>query len=127
FSASRAVRSLRTSLRLTSSKSSPGNGFILSSGRENSLMIQIFDHGAVGELRLDRPPANALSPELIAALRAAVESAPGAGAKALVLSGAPGMFSGGRDAPRLIQLARPAIAAAWRDFYGLLRGLAASP
>lgn len=90
-------------------------------------MIQIFDHGAVRELRLDRPPANALSPELIAALREAVESAPGAGAKALVLSGAPGMFSGGLDVPHLIQLGRPAIAAAWRDFYGLLRGLAASP
>jgi Delta3-Delta2-enoyl-CoA isomerase len=89
-------------------------------------MIQIFDHGAVRELRLDRPPANALSPELIAALRAAVESAPEAGAKALVLSGAPGMFSGGLDVPHLIQLDRPAIAAAWRDFYGLMRGLAAS-
>ena len=42
-------------------------------------MIQIFDHGAVRELRLDRPPANALSPELVAALRSAVESAPEAG------------------------------------------------
>ena len=90
-------------------------------------MIQIFDHGAVRELRLDRPPANALSPELVAALRAAVESAPEAGAKALVLSGAPGMFSGGLDVPHLIQLDRPAIAAAWRDFYALMRGLAASP
>lgn len=90
-------------------------------------MIQIHDHGAVRELRLDRPPANALSPELIAALREAVESAPGAGAKALVISGSPGMFSGGLDVPHLIQLDRPAIAAAWRDFYDLLRGIAASP
>jgi len=90
-------------------------------------MIQIFDHGAVRELRLDRPPANALSPELIAALRAAVESAPGAGAKALVISGAPGRFSGGLDVPLLVQLDRPAIADTWRSFYGLLRALAASP
>ncbi len=90
-------------------------------------MIQIHDHGAVRELRLDRPPANALSPELIAALRGAVESAPEAGARALVISGSPGMFSGGLDVPHLIQLDRPAIAAAWRDFYALLRGIAASP
>jgi enoyl-CoA hydratase/carnithine racemase len=90
-------------------------------------MIQTFDHGAVSELRLDRPPANALSPELVAALRAAVESAPAAGARALVLSGAPGMFSGGLDVPHLITLDRQAILAAWRDFYGLLRSLAASP
>ena len=90
-------------------------------------MIQTFDHGAVRELRLARPPANALSPELIAALCAAVESAPGAGARALVLSGARGMFSGGLDVPYLITLDRPAILTAWRDFYGLLRSLAASP
>ncbi|HEV8582504.1 MAG TPA: enoyl-CoA hydratase/isomerase family protein [Thermoanaerobaculia bacterium] len=89
-------------------------------------MIQTFDHGAVRELRLDRPPANALSPELIAAVRAAVEAAPDAGARALVLSGAPGMFSGGLDVPHLLTLDRPAILNAWRDFYALLRSLAAS-
>jgi len=90
-------------------------------------MIQTFDHGPVRELRLDRPPANALTPELIAALRSAVEAAPRDGAKALVLSGAPGRFSGGLDVPHLITLDRPAILAAWRSFYSLLRSLAASP
>jgi 3,2-trans-enoyl-CoA isomerase len=90
-------------------------------------MIQILDHGAVRELRLDRPPANALTPELIAALRAAVVEAPAAGARALVLSGAPGMFSGGLDVPHLINLDRPDITVAWRDFYGLMQSLAASP
>src|SRR5947199_5300527 len=90
-------------------------------------MIQTIAHGAVRELRLDRPPANALSPELIAALRAAVEGAPEAGARALVLSGAPGRFSGGLDVPHLLHLDRPAIAATWRDFYGLMRALAVSP
>src|SRR5258708_12367665 len=90
-------------------------------------MIKILDQGDVRELRLDRPPANALSPELIAALRGAVEAAPAAGARALVLSGAPGMFSGGLDVPYLIHLDRSAIAIAWRDFYGLLPSLAAPP
>jgi len=90
-------------------------------------MIQTIDHGEVRELHLDRPPANALSPELVAALRAAVEEAPAAGARALVLSGAPGRFSGGLDVPYLVHLDRPAIAAAWQDFYALMRGLAASP
>ncbi|HEV7508388.1 MAG TPA: enoyl-CoA hydratase/isomerase family protein [Thermoanaerobaculia bacterium] len=90
-------------------------------------MIQCIDHGDVRELRLDRPPANALSPELIAALRTAVEEAPAAGARALVLSGAPGFFSGGLDVPLLIHLDRPAITAAWKDFYAMMRSLAASP
>lgn len=89
-------------------------------------MIQTLDHGDVRELRLDRPPANALSPELIAALRATVDAAPGEGARALVLSGAPGLFSGGLDVPYLITLDRPAILNAWRGFYELLRALAAS-
>lgn len=89
-------------------------------------MIQTLDHGEIRELRLDRPPANALSPELIAALRTAVDAAPGEGTRALVLSGAPGMFSAGLDVPHLLTLDRPAILAAWRGFYELLRALAAS-
>jgi enoyl-CoA hydratase/carnithine racemase len=89
--------------------------------------IAITDYGTVRELRLDRPPANALAPDLIAALREAVETAPGAGARAIVLSGKPGRFSGGLDVPLLLTLDRAALAEVWRDLYGLLRALAASP
>jgi 3,2-trans-enoyl-CoA isomerase len=92
-----------------------------------SLMIITTDHAAVRELRLNRPPANALSPALIVTLKEAVETAPTHGARALVLSGAPGMFSGGLDVPLLVSLDRPAMAQAWRDFYSLLRALACSP
>jgi len=45
--------------------------------------IVTTDHGAVRELQLNRPPANALSPGLIRALKEAVEAAPGDGARAL--------------------------------------------
>lgn len=88
-------------------------------------MLDSIDHGRVRELRLARPPANALTPELIAALSSALSS-PGEGVKALVLSGAPGFFSGGLDLPHLIKLGE-AIRATWNALYGLLRGLAASP
>src|SRR5258708_276928 len=90
-------------------------------------MIQTIEHGAVRELRLDRPPVNALSPELIVALRQAIQAAPGEGPGALILSGAPGRFSGGLDVPLLLTLDRPAMAALWRDFYALLGAIAASP
>jgi Delta3-Delta2-enoyl-CoA isomerase len=90
-------------------------------------MIQIIEHGTVRELRLDRPPVNALSPELIVALRNAIVAAPGAGARALVLSGAPGRFSGGLDVPLLLGLDHSAMAALWREFYALLGSIAASP
>jgi enoyl-CoA hydratase/carnithine racemase len=90
-------------------------------------MIQTIEHGAVRELRLHRPPVNALSPELIVALRLAIQAAPGGGARALVLSGAPGRFSGGFDVPLLLGLDRVAMATLWRDFYALLGAIAASP
>ncbi len=90
-------------------------------------MINTNSHGPVRELQLKRPPANALSPALIVALREAIETAPQDGVRALVLSGTPGMFSGGLDVPVWLTLDRPSLARAWRDFYLLLRALACSP
>ena len=90
-------------------------------------MLLSTDFGAVRELRLQRPPANALSPDLIAALRVAITEAPKTGAEAIVLSGSPGMFSGGLDVPSLLALDREGIRAVWEDFYGLMGALATSP
>jgi 3,2-trans-enoyl-CoA isomerase len=90
-------------------------------------MILTIDHGPVRELRLNRPPANALSPELIMALKQAVEAAPQEGVRGLVLSGSPGRFSGGLDVPLLLTLDRATMNAVWRDFYSLLRTLACCP
>jgi enoyl-CoA hydratase/carnithine racemase len=90
-------------------------------------MIEVSEQGAVRELRLNRPPVNALSPELIAALRQAIQTAASSGARAIILSGAPGRFSGGLDVPLLLGLDRPAMAALWRDFYALLGTIATSP
>jgi enoyl-CoA hydratase/carnithine racemase len=90
-------------------------------------MILTFNHGPVRELRLNRPPANALSPELITALKSAVEVAPQEEVRALVLSGSAGRFSGGLDVPLLLTLDRATMNGVWHDFYGLLRALACSP
>jgi enoyl-CoA hydratase/carnithine racemase len=90
-------------------------------------MIRTIQHGAIRELRLDRPPVNALSPELISALKTAIASAPNEDVRALVLSGAPGRFSGGLDIPLLLGLDRSAMAHMWRDFYALLGAIAGSP
>lgn len=90
-------------------------------------MIVTTDHGAVRELRLNRPPVNAINPELVAALHDAVTRAPGEGARALVLSGSPGRYSGGLDIPGIVDFDRPAMEKLWQDFYRLLLALAASP
>ena len=46
-------------------------------------MIEVIEHGEVRELKLARPPANALSPELLNELQSQIASAPGDGARAL--------------------------------------------
>ena len=92
-----------------------------------SLMILTTDHGPVRELRLNRPPVNALSSELISALRQAVEQASQDGLRALVLSGTTGIFSAGLDIPLLVGLDGPGMALLWRELYALMKSLARSP
>ena len=90
-------------------------------------MILTFDHDAIREVRLNRPPVNALTSELIIALRQAIENAPSDRVQALVLSGTPGRFSGGLDVPLLLKLDHAGIATLWRELYTLLRTIAVSP
>lgn len=90
-------------------------------------MIQIERHDVITEIRLDRPPANALSPELLSALAEALQAAPEQGARGIVLSGAPGMFSAGLDVPHFLELDRDQVAAAWRALFETMRALVASP
>lgn len=90
-------------------------------------MILTINHGTVRELRLNRPPVNALTTELFIALREAIQSAPGDGVRALILSGAPGRFCAGLDVPLLLGLDRPAMAVLWRELYTLLQAIAAAP
>jgi len=90
-------------------------------------MIETVEHGTIRELRLARPPANALDPALLRALREALREATAAGREAVVLSGSPGRFSAGLDVPALLSLDRAGILDAWRTFFALMRELAASP
>lgn len=91
-------------------------------------MLERIDHdGGIRELKLARPPVNALNPELLAALREAIVAAPGDGVRALVISGGAGVFSAGLDVPRLLTLDRAGLEDAWRAFFGVCEALARSP
>lgn len=89
-------------------------------------MLEVKDHGQVREIRLARPPVNALNPELVAALTRELDRAAGE-AGAIVLSGREGMFSAGLDVPALLQLDRQAMSAFWGEFFRLLETVARSP
>jgi 3,2-trans-enoyl-CoA isomerase len=90
-------------------------------------MILTFEHGEVRELRMNRPPVNALTSELLSGLRNAIQQAPRDGVRGLILSGLPGRFSGGLDVPLLLTLDAPAVAELWRELYGTLQAIASSP
>jgi enoyl-CoA hydratase/carnithine racemase len=89
-------------------------------------MLQIIEHGDIREIRLDRPPVNALNPALVEGLSDAVAEGENA-CDALILSGRNGLFSAGLDVPELLQLERPDLAEFWRSFFGLLETVARCP
>lgn len=90
-------------------------------------MLAIIKHNQIHELQLQRPPVNALNTELIRTLRLAVEDAPRNGARGIVISGTPGIFSAGLDVPALLALDRASLSVTWQDFFGLTAAIACSP
>jgi Delta3-Delta2-enoyl-CoA isomerase len=89
-------------------------------------MIDIIEHGRVRELRLARPPANALSPELLEELCSQIMAAPADGAGALVLSGSEGLFTGGLDVPLLLTFDHEEMVRTLELFFGAMEALAVS-
>ena len=92
-------------------------------------LIETIVHGQVHELRLARPPVNALNPELCADLVQALREAPAHGARGIVLAGGPKVFSAGLDVPYLLSLGedQEALLRAWTVFFQAARALAECP
>ena len=93
------------------------------------MAIETFRHDSdIVEIRLARPPVNALDPDLCDSLRNAIAEAIAQGAKGLVLSGNPKVFSAGLDVPHLLSLGddRPALLAGWGAFFDAARALTSS-
>jgi enoyl-CoA hydratase/carnithine racemase len=90
------------------------------------MSIELHRHGDIQEIRLARPPVNALTPELLSTLRAAVQAAPSEGARGIVLTGGSKVFSGGMDVPHLMGLDRAALKAGWSTLFAAARALADS-
>ena len=90
-------------------------------------MIEIEQHGAVRELRLARPPVNALNPAMLGMIAECIDAAVAEDSRAIVLSGRPGVFTAGLDVPELLSLDRPSIFEFWRTFIGCLNTVATCP
>lgn len=89
-------------------------------------MLEIHDHAqGVRELRLARPPVNALNPALVSLLNSALADAQNLH-RAVVLSGQPGLFTGGLDVRELARLSLPEMQAFLQDFLALQRRIASA-
>jgi enoyl-CoA hydratase/carnithine racemase len=92
-------------------------------------LVRHVIHGAVHELQLARAPVNALNPALCGDLADSLAAAVDAGARGIILSGGPKVFSAGLDVPYLLSLGsdRVALTAAWERFFTAARALARCP
>jgi enoyl-CoA hydratase/carnithine racemase len=99
---------------------------MLAAALEETMLNRIEHAHGILELRMNRPPVNAMDPALVNALRTAVSHARKDGARALVLSGREGIYSGGLDVVALQALDVRGLQAFFRDFFGMLHTVAAS-
>ncbi len=90
-------------------------------------MLELHDHDRCREIRIARPPANALDSETNSAITNAVVAAAAEGFGGVVISGQPGMFSAGLDVPALLKLDETGMETFWKSFVGLLETIARCP
>ena len=89
-------------------------------------MLETIHHGRVHEIKLARPPANALNAEMVEAITGALQEA-AEKAGAVVISGLPGMFSAGLDVPQLLHFDRGQMSLFWQSFLRMLKTIACMP
>ena len=93
-------------------------------------MIESQSHdsegGRITELRLTRPPVNALNEAMLASLAERVTRAAGESA-AIVISGAPGVFSAGLDVRFVVQSDRDSAMRMFVELWNAQRAIALSP
>ena len=90
-------------------------------------LIEVINHGPIRELRLARPPVNALDTDLCRQLIHAIELAMAEDAHGIVLSGSERIFTGGMDVPHLSHGDdKHKLLDTWNAFFGAVRTLAES-
>ena len=88
-------------------------------------MLDILEHeGNIRELRLARPPVNALNFELLHSLTAAIGAAQQH--SALIMSGQPGLFTAGLDVRAMLTLDRDAVSQVFVELWRVQRAIACS-
>src|SRR5678815_2171657 len=87
-------------------------------------MLDITDHQGIRELKLARPPVNALNAELLRKLTEAVKAA--ASEAALVITAQPGLFSAGLDVRGMLELDRDGVTTTFIELWRTQHAIAHS-
>ena len=98
-------------------------------------MLELIDHplndgedlanGRIREVRLARPPVNALNADLLRALIEAITAA--RNERAIIVSGAPGIFSAGLDVRGMLELDAAGVSVVFVELWRAQRAIALSP
>jgi enoyl-CoA hydratase/carnithine racemase len=83
-----------------------------------------LDGDRIRVIKLSRPPVNAFNGEMVRAIAAAVDAA--TDEAVIVITGQPGVFSGGLDVPALLALDREALVSVFVDLWRAQRSIATS-
>ena len=91
-------------------------------------MIKTDINGNIGIISIDRPPVNAINPELVSTLSDTMNSfKSNSEIKGVILEGRDGIFSAGLDITHLFPKDRNYIENFWKDFSGLLVNMFSYP
>jgi Delta3-Delta2-enoyl-CoA isomerase len=88
-------------------------------------MLDILEHGPIRELRLARPPVNALNLELLRTLGTAMKAAQDD--HAIIISGQPGIFTAGLDVRAMLEMTKDGVAQVFVELWRTQRAIATSP
>ena len=84
-------------------------------------MIKTDIHGDIGVISVDRPPVNAINPELVSSLTESLDSFNNNNSiNGVILEGRSGIFSAGLDITHLFPKDHDYIKNFWENFSGLL-------
>jgi enoyl-CoA hydratase/carnithine racemase len=90
-------------------------------------MIEVRTHGTVREICMRRPPVNALNSDLLSSISEALKELEDSDCTGVVLSGSPGVFTGGLDLPFLMTLETEALREALEIFLDSILVITACP
>ncbi len=88
-------------------------------------MIDVIEHEGIREIRLARPPVNALNGDLLRTFVETVEAA--RNCEALVITGQPGVFSAGLDVPAILRMELDAMTQLFTTLWRAQHVIALSP